>query len=248
MPYKGWKENIISMENDNRKSKITKHKNLTIAKITGFMDKLLETDPAKADKLCYWLEQYTDYLETEASFSPKNLKSYKRGEVIKANLGFNIGSEEGGLHYCVVLEKNNPVNSSVVTVVPLTSVKPHTDVNKLNGNKIYLGNSLQSKLKEKQEKIEKNLNETISQLANAASEEIDQIMNKAMFFLNQRDAINKEIDRMKSGSIALVGQITTISKLRIYDPKKNKDVLANIKLPNEYLDKIDTEIKHLFVN
>ena len=47
---------------------------------------------------------------------------------------------------------------------------------------------------------------------------------------------------MKNGSIALVNQITTISKLRIYDPKNSHDPLAGIKLSNEKLDKIDNEI------
>lgn len=52
---------------------------------------------------------------------------------------------------------------------------------------------------------------------------------------------------MKSGSIALVGQIKTISKIRIYDPKTNDDVLSKIKLSSETLDKIDDEIKNLFL-
>ena len=51
-----------------------------------------------------------------------------------------------------------------------------------------------------------------------------------------------EINKMKKGSIALVGQITTISKIRIYDPKTNYDILSNVKLSNEMLDRIDNEI------
>lgn len=46
----------------------------------------------------------------------------------------------------------------------------------------------------------------------------------------------------EKGSIALVGQITTISKIRIYDPKTNYDILSNVKLSNEMLDRIDNEI------
>ncbi len=47
---------------------------------------------------------------------------------------------------------------------------------------------------------------------------------------------------MKRGSIALVNQITTISKIRIYDPKTTKDILSGITLSNDGLDKIDKEI------
>jgi hypothetical protein len=58
--------------------------------------------------------------------------------------------------------------------------------------------------------------------------------------------MHKEVQKMKIGSIALVSQIRTISKIRIYDPKTNHDVLSNVKLSNEKLDLIDTEIIHNF--
>jgi len=56
----------------------------------------------------------------------------------------------------------------------------------------------------------------------------------------------KEVSRMKTGSIALVNQIRTISKIRIYDPKTNYDVLSGVKLSNEKLDLIDNEIISLY--
>lgn len=61
------------------------------------------------------------------------------------------------------------------------------------------------------------------------------------------EKISNEIDNMKEGSIALVGQITTISKMRIYDPKKSKDVLYGIRLSAENMDKINSKIKELYV-
>ena len=51
-----------------------------------------------------------------------------------------------------------------------------------------------------------------------------------------------EVSKMKMGSIALVKQIRTISKIRIYDPKTNFDILSNVKLSNEKLDLIDNEV------
>ena len=56
----------------------------------------------------------------------------------------------------------------------------------------------------------------------------------------------KETSKMKKGSIALVNQITTISKIRIYDPKTNNDILSHIKLSNEKLDMIDAEIIRMY--
>lgn len=51
---------------------------------------------------------------------------------------------------------------------------------------------------------------------------------------------------MKKGSIALVNQITTISKQRIYYPKSSKDLLAGVRLSNSSLDLLDKKINELF--
>ena len=59
--------------------------------------------------------------------------------------------------------------------------------------------------------------------------------------------VEKEIAKMKKGSIALISQITTISKQRIYDPKTSSDILANLKVSNNTLDLIDAKIKELFL-
>lgn len=57
-----------------------------------------------------------------------------------------------------------------------------------------------------------------------------------------------EVLKMKHGSIALVSQITTVSKIRIYDPQTDHDILSGIKLSNEKLDLIDYEIRKSFTN
>ena len=64
-------------------------------------------------------------------------------------------------------------------------------------------------------------------------------------FLNKMRA---EVLKMRVGSLALVNQITTVSKIRIYDPKTDHDVLSGIKLSNEKLDLIDKEIIKLYTN
>lgn len=52
---------------------------------------------------------------------------------------------------------------------------------------------------------------------------------------------------MKQGSIALINQITTISKQRIYNPKTNYDILSGIKLSPNNLDKINDKIVELYI-
>ena len=61
------------------------------------------------------------------------------------------------------------------------------------------------------------------------------------------DKIGIEISRMKEGSVALVNQITTISKMRIFDPRNLKGVLAGISLSEENMEKINQKMKELYI-
>lgn len=195
----------------------------------------------------------------EKEFSPQSLRRYKRGEIIKVHLGFNIGSEEGGLHYAVVLDKNNAKSSPVVTIVPLTSVKPHTDIQHLRSGNIFLGNELFTNLNSKVSMVDRNLRAEIDELEKLIDEITEENAADQMRIIDAKlDAANRELGllkkmraeilKMKCGSIALINQITTVSKIRIYDPKTDHDILSGIKLSNEKLDLIDSEIRKNFTN
>lgn len=237
---------------------LNKHKNAANLKLSNYLDELIQSRDVKlqgkADKLCYWIEDRITFLNFEPNFSPASLRRYKRGEIIKVHLGFNVGSEEGGLHYAVVVDKNNPKSSPVVTIIPLTSVKPHTDIENLRSGNIYLGNELFVSMNAKLSTTYRSLNNHISQLERLASAGLTNNQNseiantiktelleakKEMDFTNR---LRDEILKMKCGSIALVNQITTISKIRIYDPKTDHDLLSNIRLSNEKLKSMLTEI------
>lgn len=58
--------------------------------------------------------------------------------------------------------------------------------------------------------------------------------------------VQDELEHMKSGSIALVGQLTTISKIRIYNPKNTHEALHGIKLSDSEMDLIDNKIIELY--
>lgn len=249
------------------------HKECSIDKLNTFIDSLIHNDSiydsSKADKLCYWIEDWIKFLDYEPNFNPSSLRRYKRGEIIKLHLGFNIGSEEGGLHYAVVLDKNNSVNNPVLTVVPLTSVKPGKDTNNLHNGELFLGNdlftSMNAKVTSHSNFIKmtcenlKSEQATLRELLHKENLLSDQEFTNRINYISvkiaeQKDALvlvnkmKKEISKMKSGSIALVSQITTVSKLRIYDPKHRNDVLTGIKLSNEKLDLIDAELLKLYTN
>ena len=252
--------------------------------LEGFINDPTGQRLKKANLLSYWLKDYVRMVDFEETFDPKRNIAYKRGDIVKLNFGFNIGSEYGGLHYAIVINNKNPHNSSVVTVIPLTSQKGDAHV---HHNDVELGNELYRSLKLKYD--------TIAQQVQAECEEIDKMLGlinilttavdvalatpagspeaseaasaaqKYMEIANdlksdwqikseqnqkeskQLEKIKAEIDQMKTGSIALVDQITTVSKIRIYDPRNAYGVLSGIRLSPESLYRINSKIKELFV-
>ena len=249
------------------KEEVIKSKNEAIKMMINYLDNCLEIDDnaniKKVNLISYWLKDYIKYIKDEKNFNPINLKTYERGDIIKVNLGFNIGSELGGLHYCVVIDKKNNRNSPVITVIPLSSQK--TD--KINKNSIILGNDIYNKLVEKSNKllednkieIKENKNKLLIEIKrltenNATTDEIylktNELKNniaEAYKNLELAEKVNKEVQKMKYGSIAIINQIRVISKQRIYDPKTQFDILSGIKLSNENLDLIDDKMKKMFI-
>lgn len=245
------------------KEEISLHKKRALEKLNIYLDTLISSEDAKengkADKLSYWIEDWTTFLNFEKQFSPMSLRRYKRGEIVKVHLGFNIGSEEGGLHYAVILDKNNPKSSPVVTIAPLTSVKPHTDISRLKSGSIFLGNELFTSLNAKVSATNKHLVEELDLMTKIIKTmDSDTPMQERLSMKNRISAADEELKflnrmrdevlKMKAGSIALINQITTISKIRIYAPKTDHDILSGIKLSNEKLNLIDEEVRRRFTN
>lgn len=207
----------------------------------------------KANNLSYWISQYSTYISFEKKFNPKKLKKYSRGDVIKVNLGFNVGNELGGLHYCVVLENKNAMGSGTITIVPLSSAK---EDKQYHGSTVDLGNEIYLNLKKKFElsnsKLIAEATEVVTLKDNFESlneeqrKEYYRKFNKTMEDLRLIQKLENEIDRMKKGSIALVGQITTVSKQRIYDPQIYKDMMSGVKISAKSLTLLDNKIKELF--
>lgn len=225
--------------------------------LRAYMDSL---DKKKGCVLAYWVRDYVRFLRKEAKFDPKKLIRYKRGSIVKAHLGFRIGSEEGGLHYAVVLDSANALSSQTVTVIPLTSQKP---TSKPHPSKVSLGDEIYQLV---QSKIRKTVSE-VTQLQSGIQNHIRAMRDSAdidpsVLEVEQRlltaevEKLNKKLDlannmlrdiyKMKEGSIALVGQITTISKIRIYDPMYPLDTLSGIRLSSESMDKLDAKLQELY--
>lgn len=137
-------------------------------------------------------------------------------------------------------------------MLPLTSVKSTTNIKNLKDGKVYLGNelftSLSSKISTTRKKIDIRITDLSSRIDNVSPDDITELISikKELNVANKEKKLlfrmMNEVAKMRSGSIALTNQITTISKIRIYDPKTNFDILSNVKLSNDKLDLLDREI------
>lgn len=112
-------ENKVKLKND---TIIHKDKSLNRLDLS-FLKHIELEEIKKSDLLAYWINDFAVYHDEERYFDCANSVIYSRGEIIKANLGYNIGNELGGLHYCIVLNKYDNTKNGTLNVIPLTSKK-----------------------------------------------------------------------------------------------------------------------------
>lgn len=267
-----------------------------------------EPDDARANKIDYWIENWTNYLKREKKFNPRGIPALKRGSIIYADFGFNVGQEYGGLHYAIVLNHQDSRNNSLLHVLPLTSVKETTDLQKLRYFQLHLGDEVYQLLSKKilkhrdeilelkhrikqdysqytirSDEVKDILNSTQKAIAKlrakekdatddfyAQSEELQVLtenleylksnvkkletlgiqLNKSLNAVNDKleylRRLKNKITNMKEGSIALLNQVTTISKIRLYDPKNKNSILTDIVLSSATMQKIDIALKNIF--
>ena len=148
-----------------------------------------------------------------------------------------------GLHYCVVINKNDNPYSGTLNILPLSSAKIGKEYNSTTC--IELGDELYSLLYNKFKKESKKLKEKVVEFKvnqNLDSESSDSNIKKLLKKLDYLEMISKEISKMKHGSVVYIHQITTISKQRVF----RLPILSGIKLSNKSLDLIDEKIIKLY--
>lgn len=103
---------------------------------------ILSKSEKKQKILISWLKTWTKLLKREEKFYPKYLPYYKRGDIVYADFGFNVGSEFGGIHYAVVMENNNNKGNGNIIVVPLTSLDKNKSINDIPRVDVYIGDNV----------------------------------------------------------------------------------------------------------
>lgn len=70
-----------------------------------------------------WFNTYFSLFNDNKYLQKQPLPELKRGDIVLVELGFNIGMEFGGRHYCIVL-RDSSVHNQRALILPITSQKP----------------------------------------------------------------------------------------------------------------------------
>lgn len=70
-----------------------------------------------------WLINYIGITNDKKYLQKDKIPNLERGHIILVELGFNLGKEFGGRHYCIVL-RDSSIDNDRVLVLPITTQKP----------------------------------------------------------------------------------------------------------------------------
>ena len=223
--------------------------------LASWMNSPDDADQKRAQLLSYWVKTYTGMIRRENNFNPAAIPRLARRQIVNVDFGFRVGSELGGLHYAVVMDKENGLRGDTVTVVPLGSLKEH---HRTSRNKIILEDGIYSALEEKVNHQMKEARELINSVSTderlkqmdekARTEEVVQRVATAKSKLDSAQASISKMKKLKEGSVANVSQITTISKLRIKEPTNPQAVLNGVKVSECDMEQIEKAVVGLYIS
>ena len=226
---------MMEENKDVQKDNAVIHKDNSLNRLdVSFLKHINSQEYKTSHLLAYWINDYAIYHDEEKTFDTGKLIVFKRGSIIKANLGFNIGHELGGLHYCVVLDKYDNPKNGTLNIIPLTSKKNK----KYPKSSIDLGSEIYDTLNELYSKEIEKLSKKYTDIWSLPAEQVKQFTTDFEYVKK----IKEEISKMKIGSIALINQITTISKQRIFDD----EILRRVRLSEKGLNLMDAGIIKFF--
>lgn len=157
----------------------------------------------------------------------------------------------GGLHYGIVLSDRNRKNPNLV-ILPLTYVKPSKNLNALHPTELYIGEELYHKIQGKYTALRTSIPTELKLLSQAAPRHDQLYQNqKRLRELEQKidllDKTMKKLQTLKHGSIVVLNQIRTISKMRISAPTDSYDILYDLRLSEANLTAIEQRLKYLYL-
>ena len=92
------KEELIEEQTNEteEKNQAISLKDSAIRRLSLSFNKHIEVKQYKlSNNLAYWIKTFSKYHDEEKTFNLSKIKTYSRGDIIKVNLGFNVGNELG---------------------------------------------------------------------------------------------------------------------------------------------------------
>ncbi len=241
------------MSKDMSPEELEAHIRDSLDQISSLLEEWRVSDDAhltdKAQKVAYWIREYSAYLRREDLFSSKSVPRLKRGSVIMVDFGFRVGKEFGGRHFAVVVDNDNSIYSQTVTVVPLFSLKEHYKENQYT---TILPDGIYGPMLERTGAITDEALALIGELEEKTAEErsTPEFRLKAEEVNTLKRRVTRAIEaisHMKGGSVANTCQITTVSKMRIKRPLKKDDPLYGLRLSTADMELINAQMSSLFI-
>lgn len=138
-----------------------------------------------------------------------------------------------------------------LVVAPLTSWKKGKNIHK---SELFLGEELYFKIQGKYTALKTSIPNEIKILTNDVKNhtiESDTEIKNRLTDLNGKvallDKTMRKLQTLKHGSVAVLNQIRTVSKMRVSDPTDMYDILYGIKLSSKALDMMDDKIRELYL-
>lgn len=217
-----------------------KRKSTTTNVLNQLSNKIDQLDMKTARSLLFWLNDWAlDILPNEKKFDYHSLIRYERGMIVESNFGFKVGSEQGGLHYALIIENDNSKTNRTITVIPLGSLPDDKNPSEIDDYEVFLGYGI---FKDEIKKLKAEVKSLEKELKGLPLEDPNREAKK-----KKLDKSTKKLNKFSKGTVALVNQICAMSKMRIKTPKRSGDELFTFKLSNTKLKQIDRVIKKMYM-
>jgi mRNA-degrading endonuclease toxin of MazEF toxin-antitoxin module len=109
------------------------------AALTGLKAAIMKLPPKTQLSITEWIVKWSNLISREKGFNPEYMPYFKRGDIVYVDLGFNVGSEHGGIHYAVIYDNNNSKKNKNVVIIPLSSVDDEASTSKAD---VFLGENI----------------------------------------------------------------------------------------------------------
>lgn len=234
-------------------------KSKCMSELDEYINGLINENYKQSVILTYWIRSFKNYLKQEKTFESKYLPVYKYGSVVEIDLGYRVGSEFGGQHYGIVINKKDKKANPNLTIIPMRSMKNNihyteVDIGKefynLAENKVELltqqKTDLVNKYLEDIDKLEENYKNNNDEDNKNDINRLNERSNNIITNIKELNLCLQRISKLKYGSIALPNQVLTISKMRVRDPISTRDTLYGITLSDSTMEKIKKEFDRIY--